>query len=212
MKRNILSIFAAFTLLGCTPPPTNAPDDGDTEGSSGIDGLQMSQYNPGAIIFSTSQGVFVAELYKNRAPITTDNFMRYVLDGFYDGKDGEGATIFHRTINDFMIQGGGYTVDGTEKSTYAPIENEAIESGLSNVTGTLAMARTNDPDSATAQFFINTLDNVYLDAGETNEYGYAVFGYIVDGMNIVEKISESEVDGNDRPIENVVIQDVWIVE
>ena len=138
--------------------------------------------------------------------------MRYVEDGFYDGKDGNGKTIFHRTINDFMIQGGGLTEDGTEKSTYSPIENESIVSGLSNVRGTVAMARTNDPNSATAQFFINTMDNTYLDVGEIYDEGYAVFGLVVDGMEIVDEISEGETDGNDRPIENVVIEDVWLVE
>ena len=172
----------------------------------------LSQYNNGAIQFTTSKGKFVIELYEAQAPKTTDNFLRYVEDGFYDGKDGNGKTIFHRTINDFMIQGGGLTEDGTEKSTYSPIENESIVSGLSNVRGTVAMARTNDPNSATAQFFINTMDNTYLDAGEITDEGYAVFGLVVDGMEIVDEISEGETDGNDRPIENVVIEDVWLVE
>ena len=137
--------------------------------------------------------------------------MRYVEDGFYDGKDGQGSTIFHRSIEDFMIQGGGITEDGTEKNTYAPIENESTANGLSNVVGTLSMARTSDPDSATAQFFINTVDNVYLDAGEIYEEGYAVFGEVIDNYEIVENMTEIEVDGNDRPINNIVIEDIYVV-
>lgn len=187
----------------------------DKSGSgSGVpgEGEDLSQYNSGAIRFTTSEGAFVIELYETQAPKTTENFLRYVEDGFYDGQDGKGATIFHRTINDFMIQGGGLTEDGEEKSTYAPIENEAATSGLSNIRGTVVMARTNDPNSATAQFFINTLDNVYLDAGEATEDGYAVFGLVTSGMDVVDDISELETDGNDRPLDNVVIQDVWLIE
>ena len=200
-------LHTTLSLLLTTACGT-VPQDGSSTSENG----NLTQYNDGAIQFTTNKGKFVIELYESQAPKTTENFLRYVEDGFYDGKDGNGKTIFHRTINDFMIQGGGLTEDGSEKSTYDPIENEATVSGLSNVRGTVAMARTNDPNSATAQFFINTMDNTYLDAGEIYDEGYAVFGLVVDGMEIVDEISEGETDGNDRPIENVVIEDVWLVE
>ncbi len=153
----------------------------------------------------TSMGDFVIELYTTNAPETTDNFLRYVDAGFYDGSDGKGATTFHRVIRDFMAQGGGITVDGLEKTTFDPIPNEAANSGLSNVRGTVAMARTTDPDSATAQFFVNVLDNVYLDAGATSPDGYAVFGRIISGMDTFDEMELVEVDDNDMPLEPIVI-------
>ena len=204
MSRMLYTTLSLLLITACgTVPQGN---------SSTSENANLTQYNDGAIQITTSKGKFVIELYEAQAPKTTENFLRYVEDGFYDGKDGNGKTIFHRTINDFMIQGGGLTEDGTEKSTYAPIENESVVSGLSNVRGTVAMARTNDPNSATAQFFINTMDNTYLDAGEITDEGYAVFGLVVDGMEIVDEISEGETDGNDRPLANVVIEDVWLVD
>lgn len=202
------TIFKLFTTLFLTQTIGCAAPDPDEKNPI----EDLSQYNSGAIRFETSRGFFVIELYKNQAPKTTENFMRYVDDGFYDGSDGKGATIFHRTINDFMIQGGGIRPDGEEKNTYDPIENEAATSGLSNVRGTVVMARTGEPDSATSQFFINTMDNVYLDPGEATEDGYAVFGLVTSGMDVVDEISEVEVDGNDRPLTDVVIRDVWVVE
>ena len=208
MKRNILSIFASFALLACKPPPGYDADDGN---NTTEDGVSTSQYESGSLVITTSMGWFAVQLYSDLAPITTDNFMRYVEDGFYDGKDGKGSTIFHRSIDDFMIQGGGLTEDGTEKNTYAPIQNESTANGLSNIVGTLSMARTNDPDSATAQFFINTVDNIYLDAGEIYEEGYAVFGEVIDNYEIIENMTEIEVDGNDRPVTNIVIEDIYVV-
>jgi len=203
MKTNLFALFSILLTTACANATSNG-DPRDTE--------DLSQYNSGSIRFTTNKGFFVIELYKSQAPKTTENFLRYVEDGFYDGSDGKGATIFHRTINDFMVQGGGLTEDGTEKSTYDPIENESATSGLSNIRGTVSMARTNEPNSATAQFFVNTMDNTYLDAGEISDDGYAVFGLITSGMDVIDEISEVETDGNDRPLENVVIQDVWLIE
>jgi cyclophilin family peptidyl-prolyl cis-trans isomerase len=137
----------------------------------------------------TSTGSFVLELYPESAPKTVANFLRYAKDGFYNG------TIFHRVIDGFMIQGGGFDPDMRQKATRAPIENEAgiaIKAGLMNETGTIAMARTPNPHSATAQFFINVKDNDFLNYREPSPqgYGYVVFGRVVEGMDTVVRISK----------------------
>ncbi|OQZ05076.1 MAG: peptidylprolyl isomerase [Candidatus Brocadia sp. UTAMX1] len=131
----------------------------------------------------TNKGTIVLDLDQKAAPKTVANFLGYVSNGFYND------TIFHRVINDFMIQGGGFTSDMHQKSTQAPIENEA-DNGLSNLRGTIAMARTMDPHSATAQFFINTADNTFLNHKGKNSqgWGYCVFGKVVEGMNVVDAI------------------------
>ena len=133
--------------------------------------------------FETSLGSFTVELNEEKAPETCRNFLAYVKEGFYDG------TVFHRVIKDFMIQGGGLTKDFTEKETHDPIKNEA-SNGLKNKKFTIAMARTGDPHSATSQFFINTVDNAYLDfRSETSDgWGYCVFGKVTDGTDTVLKI------------------------
>lgn len=131
----------------------------------------------------TSMGVIVVELDETRAPKTVANFLQYVREGFYDG------TIFHRVIDDFMIQGGGMTPDMREKPTRAPIENEA-KNGLKNVAGSISMARTRDPHSAAAQFFINLKDNPFLDYPSRDGWGYAVFGRVVKGFDVVQKIGK----------------------
>jgi peptidyl-prolyl cis-trans isomerase A (cyclophilin A) len=130
----------------------------------------------------TSKGVIAIQLDADKAPVSVKNFLAYVNSGFYDG------TIFHRVIPGFMVQGGGMTPDMNEKPTNAPIQNEA-KNGLKNVRGSLAMARTDDPNSATAQFFINVVDNGFLDPGANNPYGYAVFGKVVAGMDVVDAIA-----------------------
>jgi peptidyl-prolyl cis-trans isomerase A (cyclophilin A) len=131
---------------------------------------------------ATSAGDIVIELDKAKAPKTVDNFVQYVKDGHYNG------TVFHRVIPNFMIQGGGMTPDMTEKPTRAPIPLES-RNGLSNVRGSIAMARTNDPNSATSQFFINVQDNPRLDAANARDgNGYAVFGKVISGMDVVDKI------------------------
>jgi cyclophilin family peptidyl-prolyl cis-trans isomerase len=137
----------------------------------------------------TSAGSFVLELYPEKAPKTVANFLRYAEDGFYNG------TIFHRVIDGFMIQGGGFDPDMRQKAARAPIENEAgiaSRAGLKNEVGTIAMARTSNPHSATAQFFINVKNNDFLDYREASPqgYGYAVFGRVVEGMNVVMRISK----------------------
>jgi peptidyl-prolyl cis-trans isomerase A (cyclophilin A) len=134
------------------------------------------------IILSTNVGDITLELFADKAPITVKNFIAYVDAGFYDG------TIFHRVIPDFMIQCGGFTPDMVQKKTNAPIKNEA-DNGLSNEPYTLAMARTSDINSATSQFFINLADNVFLDHGK-RDFGYAVFGKVSQGTDIVDKIGE----------------------
>ncbi len=131
--------------------------------------------------FQTTQGNFVVELYPEKAPKTVANFLRYVKNGHYNG------TIFHRVIKNFMIQGGGYDQGLNEKSTQAPIPLES-QNGLKNVMGSVAMARTSEPNSATAQFFINTVDNAALNYPNPDGHGYAVFGKVVSGLDVVKKI------------------------
>ena len=131
----------------------------------------------------TSQGTLVIELYLDKAPKSVDNFLQYAKDGFYNG------TVFHRVIPDFMIQGGGFTPDMKQKAARSPIQNEAAN-GLKNEAGTLAMARTGDPHSASAQFFINLKDNSFLDYPGSDGWGYAVFGKVVQGFDIVQKIGK----------------------
>lgn len=163
----------------------------------------MSNKHP-VVTFTTNFGDFKAELYEDKAPETVANFLQYVKDGHFD------HTIFHRVIDGFMVQGGGFTQDMQQKSTRAPIKNEA-DNGLKNTTGTLAMARTSDINSASAQFFINIADNGFLDFKSKNpsEYGYAVFGKVIEGMPTVEKIRKVKTgskDGHrDVPVEPVEI-------
>ncbi len=166
--------------------------------------------NPTAIIH-TSMGDIKLELYADKAPVSVENFVNYAKSGYYDG------TIFHRVISHFMIQGGGFTPDMQKKSPGEAIFNEA-GNGLSNRKGTIAMARTNDPHSATAQFFINTQDNVNLDfTSEANSrtWGYAVFGKVREGMEVVDEIRYVET-GSNPPYSNVptvpvVIESVEII-
>jgi len=153
--------------------------------------------------FTTSMGDIVVQLDADKAPKTVANFVQYVKDGHYDG------TVFHRVIAAFMIQGGGFDADLREKPTRAPIPLES-RNGLSNKRGTIAMARTNVPDSATAQFFINVVDNAFLDAANARDgNGYAVFGTVISGMDVVDKIRSVPV-GNKGPYQNVPQQPVVI--
>jgi peptidyl-prolyl cis-trans isomerase A (cyclophilin A) len=143
----------------------------------------------------TSMGTITVELYEDKAPKSVENFLRYAQDDFFNG------TVFHRVIPGFMIQGGGFTPDLKQKDTRAPIQNEA-KNGLKNQTGTLAMARTSDPHSATAQFFINLKDNSFLDNPGRDGWGYTVFGKVVQGFDIVQKIATVPT-GNAGPHQNV---------
>jgi peptidyl-prolyl cis-trans isomerase B (cyclophilin B) len=164
--------------------------------------------NPVAVV-ETSKGVFEVELDQAKAPKSTANFVEYAEAGFYDG------TTFHRVIPGFMIQGGGYGPGMQKKETKAPIPNEA-DNGLKNTKGTVAMARTNDPNSATSQFFVNVKDNGFLDhtAKTPAGWGYAVFGKVTKGMDVVETIETVKTtskDGmRDVPVEDVIIEKVTI--
>jgi peptidyl-prolyl cis-trans isomerase B (cyclophilin B) len=161
------------------------------------------------ITFKTNLGDIKIELDEENAPNTSENFKQYVRDGHYDN------CIFHRVINNFMIQGGGFEPGMQEKDTRDPIENEA-NNGLSNLTGTIAMARTMEPHSASAQFFINVADNKFLDYPGQDGWGYCVFGKVSEGMEVVNKIKTVETGFNsghqDVPVEDVVITKAEIDE
>ena len=160
---------------------------------------------PVMVVLKTNKGDITVELDTENAPISSENFLRYVEDGHFDG------TIFHRVIPDFMIQGGGFTEEMRQKATREPIKNEATN-GLTNTRGTLAMARTNVVDSATAQFFINLVDNDFLNHTAPNDrgYGYAVFGRVTEGMEVVDAIAAvatgSQGGHQDVPTETIVIE------
>ena len=162
------------------------------------------------VMMTTTVGPMTIELDADSAPKTVENFLSYVAGGFYDG------TIFHRVIDNFMIQGGGFTADMEQKSTQAPIENEA-NNGLKNQRGTIAMARTQDPHSATAQFFINVQDNDFLNhTGENMQgWGYAVFGRVVEGEDVLDKIrvvpTGSKAGHQDVPNDPIVIESVTVI-
>lgn len=197
-----MTLFALLPLLfvlqtpgGTQPAATAAPAPG----------------NP-VVLVSTTHGEFTVELFKEQAPVSVQNFLSYVADGFYDG------TIFHRVIPGFMIQGGGYTTDMVEKPTRPPILNEATN-GLSNTRGTVAMARTQALRSATAQFFVNIADNrAELDhrGYSPRDFGYAVFGRVIAGMDVCDAIAamKRQTIGSfsDVPIEPVIIKSVRILE
>jgi peptidyl-prolyl cis-trans isomerase A (cyclophilin A) len=153
------------------------------------------------IRFETSHGGFTIELFPKEAPVTVENFLQYVDDGFFDG------TIFHRIVPGFVIQGGGLTADFGNKKTRAPISNEA-KNGLKNTRGSLSMARTSDINSATSQFFVNLKDNAFLDHGP-RDYGYAVFARVTEGLDVIDKIAAVTTGRRkgytDAPLEDVVI-------
>jgi len=173
--------------------------------------LGLAAFNAAAepvqVLMKTSKGDITLELDADKAPATVANFLVYVDEGFYSG------TIFHRVINDFMIQGGGFTGDMSKKDTHDPIQNEA-DNGLTNDRGTIAMARTMDPHSASAQFFINHKDNDFLNhrSKDVRGWGYAVFGKVVDGMEVVDAIADVATGAHgpmsDVPEEPVTIESV----
>jgi peptidyl-prolyl cis-trans isomerase A (cyclophilin A)/peptidyl-prolyl cis-trans isomerase B (cyclophilin B) len=183
--------------------------------------LSAAAAAPGAIAadpqvdVQTNVGVIRLELYPAKAPKTVENFLQYVRDGHYSG------TIFHRVIDRFMIQGGGYDTNYRQKPTRSPVRNEAehgVKAGLKNETGTIAMARTSDPHSATAQFFINVSDNAFLDWGDSrgDGNGYAAFGKVVSGLDVVMKIAHTPTGAGgpfprDVPRTPVVIESMTVV-
>jgi cyclophilin family peptidyl-prolyl cis-trans isomerase len=185
MKTTTLSVFMILVLMFAGIQPVSAE-------------------NP-KVVLDTSQGEIVLELYPEKAPETVGNFLSYVDAKFYDGK------IFHRVIPKFMIQGGGFTADMKKPATEKPVKNEA-DKGLKNDRGTIAMARTSDPHSATAQFFINTVNNDFLNhkSKTPNGWGYAAFGKVVEGMDTVDAISRVKTTTRgpyrDVPVEPVVIK------
>jgi peptidyl-prolyl cis-trans isomerase B (cyclophilin B) len=174
-------------------------------------GVSAVTYAETTVKMQTSKGDITLELYEDKAPTTVENFVTYARDGFYDG------TVFHRVIPGFMIQGGGFTPKMAQKDTREPIKNEA-DNGLENDTGTIAMARTPDPNSATAQFFINLVDNDFLNfkTKTPQGWGYAVFGKVTDGMEVVKAIAQVPTGNQGMhqnvPQEVVVIEKVSVVE
>jgi len=216
MKKYLISVlFLLLATQGCNvetqapvdvptkPPvvdvPTNPPD-------------ANVPTNLPVVNMQTNVGTIVIELNAEKAPNTVANFLRYAKEGFYDG------TIFHRVIENFMIQGGGFTKNYVEKPSHEPIRNEA-NNGLRNVRGTIAMARTPDPHSATAQFFINVTDNTFLDhtAPSASGWGYAVFGKVIKGMEVVDNIRQTKTGSGgqfpkDVPQPTVLIEKVSLVE
>ncbi len=185
LRRNFLSLIASITLATLS-------------GSLHAEGLPK-------VSMKTSFGEIVLELNPEKAPKTVDNFLQYVKSGHYNG------TTFHRVINGFMIQGGGYDAKGNEKPTRDPIQNEA-KNGLRNQVYTIAMARTPDPHSASAQFFINVNNNRFLDYPGQDGWGYAVFGKVIKGAEVVDKIKGVDTDRRDKPTTPVVIESASIVE
>ncbi|NEX18540.1 MAG: peptidylprolyl isomerase [Halochromatium sp.] len=161
------------------------------------------------IKLKTNHGDILIAVDHDKAPATAANFEQYVRDGHYDG------TLFHRVIDGFMIQGGGMDVNFTQKPTRPPIENEA-NNGLKNQVGSIAMARTNDPHSASSQFFINVADNSFLDHPGQDGWGYCVFGRVVEGMDVVNAIKDSKTGGRqghqDVPVEDVIIEKAEITD
>lgn len=179
LKRRQLGTLLATATLAVALAPLNA----------------LAQTAAPKVRVTTSMGDIVLELYPDKAPKTVDNFLQYVRDKHYND------TIFHRVMDGFMIQGGGFTVDFEQKATRAPIPLEA-QNGVKNDRGTIAMARTANPNSATAQFFINVVDNAMLNAPNPDGYGYTVFGKVIQGMDVVDKIKTVPV-GNKGPHQNV---------
>jgi peptidyl-prolyl cis-trans isomerase A (cyclophilin A) len=197
------ALLAPGLALAQTPAATPPP---------ATDAAPITQAPP-RVLMRTNQGDILLELYPAKAPKTVENFLQYVRDGHYNG------TIFHRVIDGFMIQGGGYTIDLQLKPTRASIPNEA-NNGLSNQRGTITMARTGEPHSAQAQFFINVVDNPRLDfVSEQNNFtwGYAVFGKVVEGLDVVDRIRAVETGAQgplakDVPKQPVVIERAELVE
>jgi cyclophilin family peptidyl-prolyl cis-trans isomerase len=202
-KRNFrlpcVGLLTALLLFSAVPSPVRGASSNTTTPSTSKIGHTMKQ-----VLLKTTQGDIVIALDEEKAPLTVANFLAYVKDGFYNG------TIFHRVIPGFMIQGGGMTADMEQKANGEPIKNEA-DNGLKNLRGTLAMARTQVVDSATSQFFINLVDNPYLDHQDPSPqgYGYAVFGKVTEGMETVDAIA-GVATGNSGMHQNVPVEPVII--
>ncbi|WP_036129235.1 peptidylprolyl isomerase [Marinobacter nitratireducens] len=187
-----------FTLMTMLFVPFASADTGEASGDPELPKVRVL----------TSEGAFVLQLRPDVAPETVKNFLQYVSSGFYDG------TVFHRVIPGFMVQGGGFTADMSRKTTRDPITNEATRS-LPNLRGTIAMARTSAPDSATSQFFVNVVNNGFLDAGVRGA-GYAVFGKVTEGMGVVDAIASKKTGVSrgmaDVPVEPIIIESMSVIE
>jgi len=203
MKQLLLSfLLISFTAFA------NAESQPESDSATAKESGKAS--DPVQIVISTSKGDIKLELYADKAPKTVENFLKYVDEGFYEG------TIFHRVINGFMIQGGGFDTDFQKKKTHSPVENEA-KNGLKNQRGTIAMARTADPHSATAQFFINHKNNTALDYPGRDGWGYCVFGKVTGGMDVVDEIAKTPTGPNkfirrDVPKETIEIKKVTVLK
>ena len=210
--KNTLMMIVMLTLFvseGCTQ--NKKTDQNENESNSATEKVDKMSKTPQkengyVVVLETSLGSIEIELNIEKAPITVENFLNYVITGAYD------ETVFHRVIDGFMIQGGGFTTDGEKKPTNPPIKLES-NNGLLNEVGTIAMARTNIPDSATNQFFINLKDNSFLNYSPTSP-GYAVFGKVVKGMDIInniKRVKTSVKNGmNDWPVDDVLIKKVFL--
>jgi peptidyl-prolyl cis-trans isomerase A (cyclophilin A) len=200
-RLGIALTVAGFLAAGGPPAAADAPQPADA--TTAKQPQEKVEGHP-VVVIKTSKGELRAELDAEKAPITVKNFLAYADAGFYDG------TIFHRVIDGFMIQGGGFSADMEQKPAGAPIKNEA-DNGLKNRRGTLAMARTSAVDSATAQFFINLTDNDFLDHGG-RDFGYAVFGHVTEGMDVVDRIAKVQTTRKGPyegvPAEPVVIESI----
>ncbi len=222
-KRNSIKLFAV-TILICGLLPLLLVSCNPTNKKANIEKInkpkevektiapKQEQSDKDIVVMHTNYGDIKLELFRDKAPITVENFLTYTKEKFYNG------LIFHRVISNFMIQGGGFDQNYMQKQpTHPPIKNEATN-GLSNVRGTIAMARTNQINSATSQFFINVKDNLFLDHKDMEAgFGYAVFGKVIEGMDVVDKIKNVQTGVNpqtrmkDWPKEDVVIESVEIV-
>jgi cyclophilin family peptidyl-prolyl cis-trans isomerase len=212
----LLTVLAVlnFGLIGCDGETEKAPSkpktvvkEPDTKKAL-TEKPKEKKVETKKVKLETSKGDIVIELYEKAAPVTVKNFLRYIEAGLYDG------TIFHRVISGFMIQGGGFTADMQKKQTYEPIINEA-NNGLKNDRGTIAMARTNNPNSATNQFFINHNNNIFLNYSRRHNPGYAVFGKVTEGMDVVDAIAAVQTTRKgphaNAPVETVVIKSAKVV-
>jgi cyclophilin family peptidyl-prolyl cis-trans isomerase len=191
--------ISTFLLLLALQKPVPSPPAAVPQAA-----LEPAPGNP-IVVISTSMGDITVELFKDKAPVSVENFLQYVTDGFYPG------TIFHRVVQNFVVQGGGYTAGMKEKATRAPIQNEATN-GLRNLRGTVAMARTRVLRSGTSQFYINVSDNSALDhrGYSPDDFGYAVFGRVLSGMEVADRISNVPTKA-ENPIEPVVINEVKVL-
>jgi len=196
MKNYILFGILLLVLFGCA---SQQPSGGTNTSTNST--VQPASGNP-VVVLETSKGNIEIELYPEQSPVTVNNFLMYVNERFYDG------TCFHRVISTFMIQGGGFTPEGVERYTRDPVILES-QNGLHNGIGYVAMARTGDPNSATSQFFINVVDNPVLDYADAENPGYAVFGKVISGMDVVNQIKSVPTSTRgfheDWPVEDVLI-------